>query len=78
MLILMTTANFPDVMLISYENNRFSCLIFIGYLLAGLYFLLNVLLAVVFDNYRKRILARADLKTAKRLLYVNMMLKRYD
>jgi two pore calcium channel protein, plant len=55
MVILLTTANFPDVMLPSYNMNRAACIFFIFFLLFGLYFLLNVLLAIVFDNYKSRI-----------------------
>lgn len=55
MTILLTTANFPDIMLPSYNYHRYYALFFIGYLVVGLYFLQNVLLAIVFDNYKKRI-----------------------
>jgi hypothetical protein len=55
MLILLTTANFPDIMLPAYNNSRFSCLFFIFYLMLGLYFLQNILLAVVLNNYKKRL-----------------------
>jgi len=78
MLILMTTANFPDVMLPAYYHDRFSCLFFIIFLVFGLYFLLNMLLAVVFENYKSRILLRADTKSKKRLKYILTYYERYD
>lgn len=39
MVILMTTANFPDVMLPAYYENRINALFFIFYLVIALYFL---------------------------------------
>jgi two pore calcium channel protein len=55
MLILLTTANFPNVMLPAYNSARANSIFFLVFLVFGLYFLLNVLLAIVFDNYKKRI-----------------------
>ena len=64
MLTLLTTANFPDVMLPKYHKNYFSMLFFITYLLVGLYFLTNLLLASVFskfkDRYQTRIAANQE------------------
>ena len=55
LLILLTTANFPDVMLPSYEKSYYYSIYFILYLFAGLYFLMNILLANVFSMYKKRL-----------------------
>ena len=52
LVILLTTANFPDVMLPAYNEHRFSCLFFLIFLIIGLYFFFNILLAIVFDNYK--------------------------
>ncbi|XP_035514142.1 two pore calcium channel protein 1 isoform X2 [Morone saxatilis] len=49
--VLLTTANFPDVMMPSYSKNRWSCVFFIVYLSIELYFVMNLLLAVVFDTF---------------------------
>ncbi|XP_034025451.1 two pore calcium channel protein 1-like [Thalassophryne amazonica] len=49
--VLLTTANFPDVMMPAYSNNRWSCVFFIVYLSIELYFIMNLLLAVVFDTF---------------------------
>lgn len=67
MLILLTTANFPDVMLPAYNAHRVYSLYFIGYLIIGLYFLQNILLAIVFDNYKKRITERVGDRTETRV-----------
>ena len=55
MLILLTTANFPDVMLAAYDVSFWSCLYFIGYLILGLYLFMNLLLANVFSVYQRRL-----------------------
>ena len=78
MLILLTTANFPDVMLPNYQSNPLSCLFFIGFLVLGLYFLLNVMLAVVFENYKNRIKQVTENKTEKRLEYIKKQYAHYD
>ena len=54
-LVLLTTANFPDIMLPAYASNYWWMLYFITYLIIGLYFLLNFLLANVFNNFKDRL-----------------------
>ncbi|XP_018116215.1 two pore calcium channel protein 1 [Xenopus laevis] len=49
--VLLTTANFPDVMMPAYSRNPWSCIFFIIYLSIELYFIMNLLLAVVFDTF---------------------------
>lgn len=66
MIILMTTANFPDVMLPAYYQNRFYCIFFIIYLIFGLYFLQNILLAIVIENYKTRLQEKATDKVESR------------
>jgi len=78
MLILLTTANFPDVMLPAYEAARINCLFFIGYLVLGLYFLQNILLAVVFDNYKKRLQEKVEDKTESRVKYISQYFEEFD
>lgn len=53
--ILLTTANFPDVMLPAYNVSWVNTLIFIIYLSVGLYFFLNIILASVFNVFKGRI-----------------------
>ena len=57
MLILLTTANFPDVMLPAYNMSFYWSLYFISFLLLGLYALLNLLLAQVFNSFRTRLVS---------------------
>jgi hypothetical protein len=55
LLILLTTANFPDVMMPSFRQSSFYSIFFIAYLIFGLYFLLNLVLAIYYSNYRTRV-----------------------
>ena len=55
MLILLTTANYPDVMLPAYNASFFWSLFFVSFLILGLYALLNLLLAQVFNGFRNRL-----------------------
>lgn len=50
--ILVTTANYPDVMMPSYSHTPWSFLFFAAFLIICLYFLQNLLLAVVYDKFR--------------------------
>ncbi|XP_063610865.1 two pore channel protein 1-like isoform X1 [Penaeus indicus] len=62
--VLLTTANFPDVMMPAYAKSRWSAAFFIAFLAINLYFLMNLMLAVVFvvfsdiekDKFRKLLL----------------------
>ena len=66
MIVLITTANFPDVMLPAYHKNYFSMLFFTTYLSVGLFFLLNLLLASVFSKFKDRFEERIDANIEKR------------
>jgi len=55
LLVLLTTANFPDVMMLAYNINRAYAIFFVVYLIFGLFFLLNLVLAVYYNNYRSRV-----------------------
>ncbi|KAA0175186.1 hypothetical protein FNF27_03194 [Cafeteria roenbergensis] len=50
--ILLTTANFPDVMLPAYHCFQWSPVFFVAYLVVGLYFMLNLVLAVSYSVFQ--------------------------
>jgi len=50
--ILLTTANFPDVMLPAYHCFGWSPVFFVAYLVIGLYFMLNLVLAVSYSVFQ--------------------------
>ena len=43
----------PDVMMKSYNTSRWAAVFFISYLAINLYFLMNLMLAVVYDAFTK-------------------------
>ena len=49
--ILLTTANYPDVMMPSYAQHWYAFIFFFTYIMISLYFLMNLLLAVVYDAF---------------------------
>ena len=51
--VLLTTANYPDVMMKSYDDSRWAAIFFITYLAVNLYFLMNLMLAVVYDAFTR-------------------------
>lgn len=60
LLVLMTTANFPDVMLPAYGLNQGYVLFFFIYMIFGLFFLMNLVLAIFYTNYSNRIQETID------------------
>ncbi|KAK3267902.1 mitochondrial thiamine pyrophosphate transporter, partial [Cymbomonas tetramitiformis] len=49
--ILLTSANYPDIMMPAYIKQRASCLFFILFLVGGLFFFMNLILAVVYKKF---------------------------
>lgn len=54
MIILLTTANYPDIMLPSYQVSHTYFLFFFAYLAIGLFLILNLLLAIFYSNFKYR------------------------
>lgn len=55
MFVLFTTSNNPDVWIPAYKKSRWSCLLFVIYVLLGVYFLTNLILAVVYDSFKAQL-----------------------
>ena len=51
---------------------------FVVFLIIGLFFLMNVLLAMVYENYKKRVEKKAELKTNKRVGYISTIFQMFD
>lgn len=51
MFVLLTTSNFPDIMLPAYGQQRRYSVFFIVYLMIGLFMLMNLLLAIFYAHY---------------------------
>jgi two pore calcium channel protein len=50
--ICVTTANYPDVMMPEYNQNRWVTLYFISFMILSFFFLMNLVLAAVFNEYQ--------------------------
>ena len=77
MLVLMTTSNFPDIMLPAYERNRFTCLYFIIYLILGLFLMMNLLLAIFYSNIKFRFEQNIGKSEEKRSDYLFSQFEKY-
>ena len=81
MLVLLTTANYPDVMMPAYTRNRAWSLYFIIYLIVGLFFMLNLVLATVCDSFREMLNDHDKQRLSQRAASLNAsfrMLRRVD
>ncbi|GLU06440.1 hypothetical protein SLE2022_234750 [Rubroshorea leprosula] len=55
MFVLFTTSNNPDVWIPAYKASRWYCLFFVLYVLVGVYFVTNLILAVVYDSFKSQL-----------------------
>ena len=71
LIVTLTTANFPDVMLPAYERNRWPATLFFGSFLAlGMFFMMNLLLATVYNTYSEERAADSLKRDRRRVQYV--------
>lgn len=78
MTILFTTANYPDIFLMGMNDSYFNCFLFMLFMLLGLYFLTNLLVANVFNKYTDRMEAKRNQRRSKRNQYIDIIFKRHD
>lgn len=76
--VLITTSNFPDVMLQAYNTSTAYTIFFVVFVMFGVFFLMNVLLAVIFDNYKRRVEWTSQNRGRERVVHINMFFDRYD
>ena len=69
---MLTTENYPDVLLLAYDEAWYSVLFFFIFIVIGVFYLSSILLAIVFDNYKKRIEIMSESKIKKRMFYIKM------
>lgn len=78
MIVLITTSNFPDVMLGAYNTSTAFTLFFVVFVIFGVFFLMNVLLAVIFDNYKREVEHASQARGKERAKYIEQLFDRYD
>ncbi|KAL8506571.1 hypothetical protein ACS0TY_017457 [Phlomoides rotata] len=66
MFILFTTSNNPDVWIPAYKASRWHSLFFVLYVLLGVYFVTNLVLAVVYDSFKGELVKQVAGKDRKR------------
>ena len=74
----LTTENYPDVFLLGYAENSLSALFFVLFTMVAVFFLLNVLLAVIFDNYKNRLERVQRSRQSQRLAAIEKFFDAYD
>ncbi|KAK9922479.1 hypothetical protein M0R45_030941 [Rubus argutus] len=60
MFVLFTTSNNPDVWIPAYKASRWYCLFFVIYVLLGVYFVTNLILAVVYDSFKSQLVKQVS------------------
>ena len=75
---MMTTENYPDIMLTAYYSSTLSSIFFMATIILIVFYLLAILLAIVFDNYKKRVEMEYKRKLARRISYINIFYEKYD
>jgi len=70
MFVLITSANFPDVMLPSYNENRLNVVFFIVYIIVGMFTLMQLLLAIFYNSYQFKTNSSIEFAEEDRTLYV--------
>lgn len=71
MFVLMTTSNYPDIMLPAYGENRLYFVFFGSYLLIGLFLIMNLLLAIVYSNFKARFEEHVESREKSRALFLS-------
>ncbi|KAL0001937.1 hypothetical protein SO802_015718, partial [Lithocarpus litseifolius] len=66
MFVLFTTSNNPDVWIPAYKASRWFCLFFVLYILLGVYFITNLILAVVYDSFKDQLAKQVSVMDSTR------------
>eukprot|EP00536_Pseudo-nitzschia_multiseries_P001386 jgi/Psemu1/181049/e_gw1.18.17.1 len=72
--ICITTANYPDVMMPSYNENRLASIYFVSFMTISFFYLMNLILAVTVNAYDESI---ADRKRSRKKLSTDLLTEAY-
>ncbi|XP_004487279.1 two pore calcium channel protein 1 isoform X2 [Cicer arietinum] len=78
MFLLFATANNPDVWVPAYKSSRWHCLFFILFVLVGVYFVTNLILAVVYDSFKSELVKRVSEMDRMRITMLEKAFKLLD
>lgn len=65
-------------MLSAYNTSTWYTIFFVAFVIFGVFFLMNVLLAVIFDNYKRRVQWTSDSRGKERIEYIEKFFDKYD
>jgi len=65
-------------MLMAYNTSTWYTLFFVFFIMFGVFFLMNVLLAVIFDNYKRRVQWTSQNRGKERLKHIEKFFDKYD
>ncbi|CAI0549728.1 unnamed protein product [Linum tenue] len=81
MFVLFTTSNNPDVWIPAYKASRWYALFFVLYVLLGVYFVTNLILAVVYDSFKNQLVkqvAEADNMRKRTLMKAFSLIDKFN
>ena len=78
MFVLLTTSNYPDVMLPSYAQGRHFAFFYVTYLIVGLFLFMNLLLAIFYSTYQEQVDKSLDQFRESRNTYLITLYRKYD
>ena len=73
--ICVTTANYPDVMMPSYNDSRVTIIFFVSFMVIAFFFLMNVTLATVYNTYADEKSALQKFNSRKKDEYLRLAFK---
>lgn len=73
--ICVTTANYPDVMMPSYNDSRTTAIFFVSFMIIAFFFLMNVTLATVYNSYADEKSALYKYNVEKKNEYIQLAFK---
>lgn len=76
--VLLQSQNSPDEWLPAYKNSRLSAVFFVLYLIFGLYFIMNMVLAVIFDSFKDRLREGYKEERTRQILTLNYVFDLLD